>query len=95
MNFDWSDFHLEFRENVRRFLAENLPANWWDMAHHGPGSHDQTHFSRAFCGKLAEAGLLIPHWPVEWGRPGPRPLVPGDPGRGDVGAPASPAAPST
>ena len=70
MNFDWSDFHLEFRERVRRFLAENLPDDWWHMAHHGPGSHEQTHFSRAFCGKLAEAGLLIPHWPVEWGGQG-------------------------
>ncbi|QIG81947.1 acyl-CoA dehydrogenase [Sphingosinithalassobacter tenebrarum] len=70
MNFEWSDEHRAFRQEIRDFLAENLPDDWWDQAHHGPGSHEQTHFSRKFCGKLAEAGLLIPHWSTEWGGAG-------------------------
>ena len=67
MDFDWTDDQRAFRQRIRDFLAENLPPDWWDLAHHGPGSHEQTHFSREFCGKLADAGLLIPHWPKEWG----------------------------
>ena len=67
MDFDWTDDQRAFRQRIRDFLAENLPPDWWDFAHHGPGSHEQTHFSREFCGKLADAGLLIPHWPKEWG----------------------------
>lgn len=70
MNFDWSDFHRAFRQRIRDFLAQNLPQNWEEMAHHGPGSEGQTQFSREFCGKLAETGLLIPHWPEEWGGQG-------------------------
>lgn len=67
MQFEWSDFHRAFRQEIRDFLAANLPHDWEQMAHHGPGSEDQTQFSRTFCGKLAEAGLLVPHWPKEWG----------------------------
>src|SRR5438094_2898957 len=67
MDFNWTDSQCAFRQRIRDFLAENLPPDWWDLAHHGPGSHEQTHFSREFCGKLADAGLLIPHWPKEWG----------------------------
>lgn len=70
MNFDWTDFHRDFRKRIRDFLAANLPANWDELAHHGPGSEEQTHFSRQFCGKLAAEGLLIPHWPVEAGGQG-------------------------
>jgi alkylation response protein AidB-like acyl-CoA dehydrogenase len=48
----------------------NLPENWEEVAGHGPGSADLTEFSRAFCGKLAEDGLLTPHWPAEIGGQG-------------------------
>ncbi|MCH1554530.1 MAG: acyl-CoA dehydrogenase family protein, partial [Luminiphilus sp.] len=48
------------------FINENLPDNWEELAH-GPGSREQSDFSKVFCGKLAQAGLLIPHWPKAWG----------------------------
>jgi alkylation response protein AidB-like acyl-CoA dehydrogenase len=67
MDFAWSDEQREFRQRLRDFMAEHLPANWEQLSHHGPGSEEQTRFSREFCGKLAQAGLLIPHWPKEWG----------------------------
>jgi len=70
MNFQWAPQHLAFRERVRAFLAENLPADWGRRAHHGPGSREQTEFSRQFCASLAKAGLLIPHWPIEQGGQG-------------------------
>ncbi len=66
MNFDWNEEQLAFRATVRDFLAANLPADWEELAH-GPGSEAQTVFSKQFCGALAEAGLLVPHWPERWG----------------------------
>jgi alkylation response protein AidB-like acyl-CoA dehydrogenase len=66
MEFDWDDEQRSFRATVREFLATHLPANWEDLAH-GPGSEEQSVFSKKFCGALAQAGLLIPHWPKKWG----------------------------
>ena len=66
MNFDWNEEQRTFRSRVRTFLEANLPSDWEEVAH-GPGSDAQTTFSKQFCGALAEAGLLVPHWPKEWG----------------------------
>jgi alkylation response protein AidB-like acyl-CoA dehydrogenase len=66
MDFDWDPAQQSFRATVRAFLAEHLPADWETLAH-GPGSQSQTLFSRQFCGALARAGLLVPHWPARWG----------------------------
>jgi alkylation response protein AidB-like acyl-CoA dehydrogenase len=66
MEFGWDDRQRAFRATVREFLAANLPPDWETIAD-GPGSHAQSKFSKTFCGKLAEAGLLVPHWPKEWG----------------------------
>ena len=70
MKFEWAEEHRAFRATIREFLAENLPPDWEKLAHHGPGSAAQTEFSRHFCGKLAQAGLLTPHWPIAWGGQG-------------------------
>jgi len=66
MDFDWNEAQRDFRQTVRDFLAANLPLDWEKLAH-GPGSAMQTEFSKTFCGALAEAGLLVPHWPGQWG----------------------------
>ncbi|MDD9941034.1 MAG: acyl-CoA dehydrogenase family protein [Myxococcales bacterium] len=66
MHFAWTEEQTAFRSTVRDFLAEHLPDNWEELAH-GPGSRGQTEFSRAFCARLSEAGLLVPHWPHRWG----------------------------
>ncbi|MFT4047166.1 MAG: acyl-CoA dehydrogenase family protein [Solimonas sp.] len=66
MDFNWTPEQLEFRATVRRFLAGHLPANWETIAH-GPASEVQSEFADVFCRKLAEAGLLVPHWPARWG----------------------------
>lgn len=66
MDFSWNEQQSAFRATVRRFLAEHLPARWEALAH-GPGSPEQTQFSKEFCGQLAHAGLLVPHWPARWG----------------------------
>ena len=66
MDFDWNTEQQDFRSTVRAFLEANLPDNWEELAH-GPGSKAQTVFSKQFCGALADAGLLVPHWPARWG----------------------------
>lgn len=67
MYFDWTEEDRAYRERIREFLQRELPSNWYEISRHGPGSHEQTAFSLEFCPKLAEAGLLVPHWPAEWG----------------------------
>ncbi|KGM49152.1 acyl-CoA dehydrogenase family protein [Pseudooceanicola atlanticus] len=67
MDFTWTDEDAAYRARIRAFLDRELPDNWDEIARHGPGSPEQTEFSLNFCPKLAEEGLLIPHWPEEWG----------------------------
>jgi alkylation response protein AidB-like acyl-CoA dehydrogenase len=67
MEFGWSDEHEAYRARIVAFLDKTLPANWDQIALHGPGSDAQTEYSRHFCKRLAEDGLLIPHWPAEHG----------------------------
>lgn len=67
MDFQWSDEQRAFRQEVRSFLKENLPAHWPSIAVLSPGSEAVTKFSLEFCPKLAAAGLLSPHWPEEYG----------------------------
>jgi alkylation response protein AidB-like acyl-CoA dehydrogenase len=66
MEFAWDAEQQTFRSTVRAFLGANLPSDWESLAH-GPGSESQSAFSKRFCAKLAEAGLLVPHWPKRWG----------------------------
>jgi alkylation response protein AidB-like acyl-CoA dehydrogenase len=66
MHFAWDAEQQTFRSTVRAFLAAHLPKDWESLAH-GPASEAQSAFSRKFCGRLAEAGLLVPHWPGRWG----------------------------
>lgn len=70
MDFDWTEDDRAFRARVRDFLERELPDNWDEIRRHGPGSREQTEFSLEFCPKLAAAGLLVPHWPTEWGGSG-------------------------
>jgi alkylation response protein AidB-like acyl-CoA dehydrogenase len=67
MDFGWTDEQIAFRGRVEAFLARELPADWESIARRSPGSKEMTDYSRAFCPKLAAAGLLVPHWPCEFG----------------------------
>jgi alkylation response protein AidB-like acyl-CoA dehydrogenase len=66
MHFAWDAEQQTFRTTVRDFLAAHLPKDW-ELLAHGPASEAQSAFSRKFCGQLADAGLLVPHWPKRWG----------------------------
>jgi len=73
MDFSWTEEQTALRERVRELLARELPPDWERLSRHGPGSPEQTAFSLDFCPKLADAGLLVPHWPVEHGGSGAPP----------------------
>ena len=70
MDFSWSAEQQAFRQSLKDFLADNLPDDWEKFSEHGPASPALTAFAREFCGKLAENGMLFPHWPKELGGEG-------------------------
>lgn len=70
MDFEWTERDQAFRARIRAFLTRELPSDWDKIRRHGPGSREQTTFSLEFCPRLAAAGLLVPHWPREWGGEG-------------------------
>jgi alkylation response protein AidB-like acyl-CoA dehydrogenase len=70
MDFEWNEEQRAFRDGLRAFLAETLPDDWEEFSKHGPASPALTLFARGFCGKLAENGMLFPHWPVAMGGQG-------------------------
>ena len=67
MEFGWTEEQQALHGKVRAFLRDHLPPDWDRTAALSPGSQAMTDFSRSFCPKLAEAELLIPHWPAELG----------------------------
>ncbi len=70
MEFAWTPEQQAFRQRLEQFLAANLPPDWEEFSKHGPASPALTKFARGFCRKLAENGLLFPHWPREIGGEG-------------------------
>jgi alkylation response protein AidB-like acyl-CoA dehydrogenase len=70
MNFEWTQEQDAFRQTLRDFLGANLPEDWEKFSEHGPASPALTAFAREFCAKLADVGLLFPHWPKEMGGEG-------------------------
>ena len=70
MQFEWTEEQDAFRHKIRDFLHASLPDDWEKFSEHGPASPALTAFARTFCVKLAEVGLLFPHWPKEMGGEG-------------------------
>lgn len=67
MEFGWTSREEAVRAKARDFLAEKLPEDWSSIAALSPGSEAVTGFSRVICPQLHEAGLLLSHWPEEFG----------------------------
>lgn len=70
MDFSWTEEETAFRQRLRDFLAATLPDDWERFSQHGPASPALTEYARTFCGKLADDGLLTPHWPTDIGGAG-------------------------
>lgn len=68
MEFGWTPAQEEYRRRLRTALAELLPPDW-DQVYvpQSYASDAQVEFSRTFCAQLARRGLLVPHWPKEYG----------------------------
>ncbi|WP_028603431.1 acyl-CoA dehydrogenase family protein [Ottowia thiooxydans] len=55
----------QFRQQVRHFVADQLPNDLRQTVHQGQmPTRVQLHDWHA---RLAAAGVLVPHWPAEWG----------------------------
>ena len=68
MEFAWPEAHQKYRAEVRAAIEELLPSDWRETTGlHGMGSAAQIDYSRGFCAELARRGLLLPHWPSEYG----------------------------
>ncbi|MDB5724095.1 MAG: acyl-CoA dehydrogenase [Novosphingobium sp.] len=70
MDFKWTQEQDAFRAKLQSFLQANLPDDWEAFSKHGPASPALTAFAATFCRKLADNGLLFPHWPKEIGGEG-------------------------
>jgi len=73
MDFQWTQEQQAFRAKLNGFLAAELPDDWEEFSKHGPASPALTKFAEGFCRKLAENGMLFPHWPKEIGGEGKSP----------------------
>lgn len=67
MEFSWNQEQVAVRNRIRSFIDANLPEDWERTAALSPGSQAVTDFSKEFCPKLADSGLLLSHWPEEFG----------------------------
>ena len=68
MDLGFTSEEEAFRDEVRAFYAESLPAALADRIRLGHGlSKDE---QEAWQATLARRGWLVPHWPVEWGGTG-------------------------
>jgi alkylation response protein AidB-like acyl-CoA dehydrogenase len=70
MDFSFTADEEQLRVELRRFLAEELPAWWRGMFVDDPRAIP---FTRAFCRKLAARGWLTMAWPKEHGGAGAGP----------------------
>lgn len=71
MDFEFTPAHKAFRARVRRVIEDNLPSDWPVVSSaYDNGSDGTVAFAKTFCPILAEEGLLVPHWPVEYGGQG-------------------------
>src|SRR5579863_3166060 len=68
MDFGWTEEQQAFRHRVRSFVEASLPADWERLTEGlDVGSPFTVAFARTFCPRLAEQGLLVPHWPSAYG----------------------------
>ena len=70
MNLEFSPEELEFRDEVRAFLAENLTPRFAEAGRNCAGIYCELPLARDWFRVLAEKGWSVPHWPVEYGGTG-------------------------
>lgn len=68
MDMDFAPEDLAFREEVRNFLAENLPERLRDGARRTPGVFVEPDIGMEWHRILFKQGWVAPHWPIRSGR---------------------------
>ena len=66
MEFDWPEADVRFRVMLEEFVVEHLP-DTWDRSAGSLGSSEWSPQTGEFCRQMADAGLLVPSWPEEYG----------------------------
>ncbi len=66
MNFDWNEEETAYRAKVRAFLKETVPAEFAET-NLEISEQWRADLTKEYAGKMAEHGLLTPHWPKEYG----------------------------
>uniref|UniRef100_UPI000ABE8627 acyl-CoA dehydrogenase family protein n=1 Tax=Aldersonia kunmingensis TaxID=408066 RepID=UPI000ABE8627 len=56
----------EFRETVREFCRDQIPADW-RQAQTGVPDDEFVRFQKDWFQQLRSAGFAVPHWPAQWG----------------------------
>ncbi|HEY8514156.1 MAG TPA: acyl-CoA dehydrogenase family protein [Candidatus Binatia bacterium] len=67
MDFDLSDNERRFRDELRAWLDENLPAEWRSVHPKEPWTDERRALARRWQARLAEGRYVALDWPVEWG----------------------------
>jgi len=67
MRFSFTPEQIAFREEMRSFLAAEVPPEFGFGAEEGRDSDEFFAVARRFMGRLAEKGLLVTGWPTEYG----------------------------
>jgi alkylation response protein AidB-like acyl-CoA dehydrogenase len=64
VEFGWTMAELAFRDELRGFIAAEVPPEWATLI---PGEQAGSEFTRGFCRALADRGMFASHWPLEFG----------------------------
>lgn len=71
MEFAWSEAHKQFREAIKQHMAGTLPKDYHThRVRDGLATAERVALGREFSKSLAKEGMLIRHWPVEYGGAG-------------------------
>lgn len=72
MEFGWSEAESQYRNQLKSFLADRMPREWWEHPMRrfaGSEEYDEAE-CRELVTELAKRGWLVPHWPTEFGGSG-------------------------
>ena len=67
MNFELSEKEQQFREKLRAWLQENLPAGWGETVFEPVDLQERVPFLKDWTRRLHEAGYAGLNWPKEYG----------------------------
>jgi alkylation response protein AidB-like acyl-CoA dehydrogenase len=70
MNLEFSQDDLQFQQEVRAFVEENLTPEMRDVLGRSPTGHLSRELQIDWQKRLASKGWAVPNWPEEWGGPG-------------------------